>query len=208
MQSYSKDHVLSHSIDDCTADLVHPLPRDEALLGDLVIVHHGPYVGWRGSIEWINPDGFWVHFNNSAGNDLANEDSMILVEPCNVHVEPTPHTLTLTEYKGYNITVGDTMEVARGNYYCFQGVVKAVDLTNALLDIVRPVEGNQVSFLFLLCSRLYWSFHLVKYFYHILLQDQGTFWKRIIQLCWSWHMDYKWREEGLSGHTSYSWENL
>ena len=155
MQSYLKDHVLSHSIDDCTADLVHPLPRDEALPGDLVIVCHGPYIGQRGFIEWINPDRFWVHFNDSAGNDLADEDSTILVEPHNIRIEPTPHTLTLTEDKGYNITVGDTVEVARGNYYRFQGVVKAVDLTNTLLDIMCPVEGNQVSFLFFLCSRLY-----------------------------------------------------
>ena len=79
---------------------------------------------------------------------MADEDSTILVEPCNICIEPTPHTLTLTENKGYNVTVGDIVEVARGSYYCFQGVVKVVDLTNALLDIVCPVKGNQVSFLF------------------------------------------------------------
>ena len=45
MQGFSKDHVLSHSTDDRTADLVHPLMKGEALLGDLVIVHHGPYIG-------------------------------------------------------------------------------------------------------------------------------------------------------------------
>ena len=148
IQSYLKDHVLSLSVDDHTTDLVHPLLKDEALPGDLAIVRRGPYVGRRGSIEWINPDGFWIHFHDGVGSDMANEDSTILVEPHNIHIEPAPHTLTLTEDKGYNVTVGDIMEVTRGSYYRFQGVVKAVDLTNALLDIVCPVEGNQVSFLF------------------------------------------------------------
>jgi len=37
--------VSSCSVDDHTTDLVHPLMKDEALLGDLVVVHHGPYVG-------------------------------------------------------------------------------------------------------------------------------------------------------------------
>ena len=148
MQSFSKDHVLSHSTDDHTADLAHPLTKGEALPGDLVIVHHGPYVGRRGSIEWINPDGFWVYFNNGVGSDEADEDSMTLVEPCHVHIEPAPNTLTLTRDKGYNVTVGDIVKVARGNYYRCEGVVKAVDLTIALLDIVCPVEGHQVSFIF------------------------------------------------------------
>ena len=148
MQSFSKDHVLSHSTDDCTADLAHPLMKGEALLGDLVIVRHGPYIGQRDSIEWINPDGFWVYFNDGVGSDEANEDSTTLVEPCHVHIKPAPNTLTLTRDKGYNVTVGDIVEVTRGNYYCCEGVVKVVDLTNALLDIVCPVEGHQVSFIF------------------------------------------------------------
>jgi len=88
--------VSSCSVDDHTTDLVHPLTKDEALLGDLVVVHHGPYVGRRGSIEWINPDGFWVHFNDSVGSDMADEDSTFLVEPRDVRINPAPHTLTLT----------------------------------------------------------------------------------------------------------------
>ena len=152
MQSYLKDHVLSRGVDDCT-DLAHPLAKGEALPGDLVIVCCGPYLNRRGSIEWINPNGFWVHFNDGAGGDEIDEDSMTLVEPCHVHIEPAPHTLTLTKDKGYNVTAGDIVEVARGNYYRCEGVVKAVDLTNALLDIVCPVEGNQVSILFSMYSQ-------------------------------------------------------
>ncbi|KIM64231.1 hypothetical protein SCLCIDRAFT_23585 [Scleroderma citrinum Foug A] len=154
MQSFSKDHVLSHSTDNHTADLAHPLTKGEALLGDLVIVCHGPYVGQRGSIEWINPDGFWVYFNDGVGSDEADEDSMTLVEPCHVHIEPVPNTLTLTRDKGYNVTVGDIVGVARGNYYHCEGVVKAVDLTNALLDIVCPVEGHQTQIPITFCCKI------------------------------------------------------
>ncbi|KIM64225.1 hypothetical protein SCLCIDRAFT_23581 [Scleroderma citrinum Foug A] len=137
VQSYSKDHVLSCSVDDCT-DLAHPLAKGEALPGDL----------------WINPNGFCVHFNDGAGGDEIDEDSMTLVKPCHVHIKPSPHTLTLTKDKGYNVTVGDIVEVARGNYYHCEGVVKAVDLTNALLDIVCPVEGNQTKVPITFCCKV------------------------------------------------------
>ena len=86
-------------------------------------------------------------------SDEADEDSMTLVEPCHVHIKPAPNTLTLTRDKGYNVTVGNIVEVARGNYYRCEGVVKAVDLTNALLDTMCPVEGNQVSILFSMYSQ-------------------------------------------------------
>ena len=138
MQSYLKDHVLSHGVDNCP-DLAYPLAKGEALPGDLVIILYGPFLDQKGSIEWINLNGFWVHFNNGVGGDEIDEDSMTLVEPCHVHIEPTPHTLTLTQDKGCNVTVGNSVEVARGNYYHCEGVVKAVDLINALLDIMCPV---------------------------------------------------------------------
>ncbi|KAI5988451.1 hypothetical protein EDC04DRAFT_2614535, partial [Pisolithus marmoratus] len=45
--------------------------------------------------------------------------------------------------KGYNVAVGDTVEVARGPWYPSHGVVKAVDLTKASLDVMCVVDGVQ-----------------------------------------------------------------
>ncbi|KAL4065974.1 hypothetical protein J3A83DRAFT_4190271 [Scleroderma citrinum] len=92
--------------DDHNAALTHPLLKDEALLGDIMHIHYGPHVGWRGTIEWIVPDN-----------------------------------------KGYDLAVGDIVEVAKGNWYCHQGVVKVVNFPKALLDIMCSVDRNQVAIL-------------------------------------------------------------
>ncbi|KAI6003551.1 hypothetical protein EDC04DRAFT_2908176 [Pisolithus marmoratus] len=47
--------------------------------------------------------------------------------------------------KGYNVAVGDTVEVARGPWYPSHGMVKAVDLTKASLDVVCVVDGVQMN---------------------------------------------------------------
>lgn len=152
--SYLKDHILSHGIDEDSVDLAHhPLPKDQALPGDNVDIRHGPYIGRRGTIEWITPNGkFFVHLNDSTGSGEIDEvgRNMIMVEPYNVRIELAPYMLTLTKDKGYNVTVGNAVEVSRGNWYRCWGVVKAVNFTTALLDIVCYVDGSQVSLLFAL----------------------------------------------------------
>ncbi|KAI6096053.1 hypothetical protein EDD17DRAFT_1517127 [Pisolithus thermaeus] len=62
-----------------------------------------------------------------------------------LHIDRAPDTLTLSKDKGYNIAVGDTMEVARGQWHHSQGIVKAVDLIKASLDIVCPEDGTQIN---------------------------------------------------------------
>ncbi|KAI6012343.1 hypothetical protein EDC04DRAFT_2609518 [Pisolithus marmoratus] len=52
--------------------------------------------------------------------------------------------LVLTD-RGYNVAVGDTMEVARGQWHHSEGIVKTVDLTKASLDIVCPVDRIQIN---------------------------------------------------------------
>ncbi|KAI6112806.1 hypothetical protein F5141DRAFT_1063151 [Pisolithus sp. B1] len=62
-----------------------------------------------------------------------------------LRIDRAPDTLTLSKDKGYNIAVGDTVEVARGQWHHSQGIVKAVDLIKASLDIVRPEDGTQIN---------------------------------------------------------------
>ncbi|KAI6094494.1 hypothetical protein EDD16DRAFT_1529108 [Pisolithus croceorrhizus] len=65
-------------------------------------------------------------------------------KPSQVTCEP-PNTLTFTKDKGYNVAVGDTVEVVRGQWCDSQGIVKAVDLTKASLDIMCPTDRVQIN---------------------------------------------------------------
>ncbi|KAI6120120.1 hypothetical protein EDD16DRAFT_1519071 [Pisolithus croceorrhizus] len=59
---------------------------------------------------------------------------------------PAPsQTVVAMNDKGYNVAMGDTVEVVRGQWHDSQGIVKAVDLTKASLDIVCPTDGVQIN---------------------------------------------------------------
>ncbi|KAI5990722.1 hypothetical protein EDC04DRAFT_2614098 [Pisolithus marmoratus] len=108
VQSYLNEHVLSLGPEGNEHQLPPQLSVDEALPGNIAEVHCGPYVGQRGTIEWIGPNGkIWD--------------------------------------KGYNVAVGNIVEVARGPWYPSHGVVKAVDLTKASLDVMHVVDGVQMN---------------------------------------------------------------
>ncbi|KAI6100505.1 hypothetical protein F5141DRAFT_1066108 [Pisolithus sp. B1] len=128
MWSHLQDHVLSLS-PVVEPHVVLPLSEDEALLGDIVQVHHGPYTSQTGIIKWISPD------RRERGKKIANETPL----------PRAPSTLTLSKDKGYNIAVGDMVEVARGQWCHFEGVVKAVDLIKASLDLMHLVDGIQIN---------------------------------------------------------------
>ena len=150
LQSYSKDHVLPHTTGVTgVGPSRSPLSQDDALPGDTVVIHHGPFIHRSGIIEWINTDGkLWVLLSRntgSTGSDAYAKDMVVSLEACDASIELAPNTLALTKDKGYNVAVGDTIEVARGDWHHFQGVVKRVDFTEALLDIVSSADGNQVS---------------------------------------------------------------
>ncbi|KAI6097146.1 hypothetical protein EV401DRAFT_1895573 [Pisolithus croceorrhizus] len=118
MWSHLQDHVLSLS-PVIEPHVVLPLSEDEALPGNVVQVHHGPYASQTGIIKWTSPDG------RERGKKIVNET-------------PLPD-------KGYNIAVGDTVEVARGQWCHYQGVVKAVDLIKDSLDFMHLADGIQIN---------------------------------------------------------------
>ncbi|KAI6117426.1 hypothetical protein EV401DRAFT_1888956 [Pisolithus croceorrhizus] len=128
MRSHLQDHVLSLG-PVAEPHVVLPLSEDKALPGDVVQVHHGLYTSQTGIIEWISPDG------RERGKKIANETPP----------RRAPSTLTLSKDKGYNIAVGDMVEVARGQWCHSQGIVKAVDLIKASLDFMCLEDGIQIS---------------------------------------------------------------
>ncbi|KAI6101989.1 hypothetical protein EDD16DRAFT_1525768, partial [Pisolithus croceorrhizus] len=92
----------------------------------------------NGIIEWIGSDGeVWVFMH---GKGKGKED--VLADEEN----PAPsQTVVAMNDKGYNVAVGDTVEVVRGQWRDSQGIVKAVDLTKASLDIVCPTDRVQIN---------------------------------------------------------------
>ncbi|KAI6108314.1 hypothetical protein F5141DRAFT_1064498 [Pisolithus sp. B1] len=140
VQSQLPEHILSLGPEDNEPRLVHPLLGDEAL---------------PGIIKWIGSDGkVWVfmHGKGKGKEDvLADEENpapsqtVVAMNVSDLHIERPPNTLTFTKDKGYNVAMGDTVEVVRGQWRDSQGIVKAVDLTKASLDIVRPTDGVQIN---------------------------------------------------------------
>ncbi|KAI6124123.1 hypothetical protein EV401DRAFT_1886515 [Pisolithus croceorrhizus] len=137
VQSQLPEHILSLGPEDNEPRLVHPLP------------------GGRRIIEWIGSDGkVWVfmHGKGKGKEDvLADEENpapsqtVVAMNVSDLHIERPPNTLTFTKDKGYNVAMGDTVEVVRGQWCDSQGIVKAVDLTKASLDIVCPTDRVQIN---------------------------------------------------------------
>jgi len=141
IQSHSPDHVLSCSAEHQGVELAYN--DEKPLPGDIIGVLHD--ISKFGTIEWISPDGkFWVHLKGTVDGEMVSMNAHDL------RIEPAPHTLSFSKDKGYNVAVGDVVEVARGKWYRSQGVVKTVDLTKACLEIVCSADGNQVSCPFIL----------------------------------------------------------
>ncbi|KAI5980487.1 hypothetical protein EDC04DRAFT_3100613, partial [Pisolithus marmoratus] len=155
VQSHLQEHILSLGPADNALQSAFPLSGDEALPGDVVRAHRGPFAGQGGIIEWISPNGkVWVSKSGKGKNkedaltgecDPASSQIMVAMDISDLHVERALNTLTFSKDRGYNVAVGDTVEVARGQWRHSEGIVKTVDLTKASLDIVCPADRIQIN---------------------------------------------------------------
>ncbi|KAI6095592.1 hypothetical protein F5141DRAFT_1068212 [Pisolithus sp. B1] len=144
-------------------------------IGDTVEVIAGPFCGEMGYVVALHertlvlvvmqPDKtsdnfthFWgtkpsqVTWKGKGKEDVlvdeenpAPSQTVVAMNVSDLRIERPPNTLTFTKDKGYNVAVGDTVEVVRGQWCDSQGIVKAVDLTKASLDIVHPMDGVQIN---------------------------------------------------------------
>ncbi|KAI5992982.1 hypothetical protein EDD15DRAFT_2196824 [Pisolithus albus] len=88
------------------------------------------------------------------GENPAPGLTVVAIDIADLIIERAPNTLTFSKDKGYNIAVGDTVEVVRGQWRHSQGTVKAVDLTKASLDFVRPTDGVQITVPITFCRKI------------------------------------------------------
>ncbi|KAI6017427.1 hypothetical protein EDC04DRAFT_2943373 [Pisolithus marmoratus] len=115
VQSHLQEHILSLSPADNALQSAFLLSGDEALLGDVVRVHRGPFAGQGGIIEWISPDGkVWV---SKSGKGKNKEDALT-----GERNPASSQIMVAMDDRGYNVAVGDTVEVARGQWHHSEGI--------------------------------------------------------------------------------------
>jgi transcription elongation factor len=117
------------------------------MLGDLVTVVKGNYNGVLGMIDWISPDNgwMWIIAQYWKGGDITNQSSVI-VHLDEVVVSKPVHLLTFSKEKGYDVTMGDTLQIVRGELHGTVGIVRRVDFAKAVVELISDVDGCPVSY--------------------------------------------------------------
>ena len=152
------------------ANIAPPEPRHEVIqLGDTAIVLRGPYKSVEALIEWMDASGtqVWIYVqekdepntdaDDSSGSkagvrnylerDLEQQVKSIMVT-VNVHdirVQQPTNTLSLSKERGYDVCAGDSVDVARGEWFRSRGVVQRVYFDKGNLDLVCEADGRRVS---------------------------------------------------------------
>ena len=144
--------------------MLPPEPRHEVVQpGDTAIVHWGPYKGAQALIEWMDLEctQVWIYIKGReetkvpAVNLLLNsrekhidqkiDYTMVAVNIHDIWVQRPSDTLTFSKDKGYDVCPGDSIEVARGNWFRAKGVVQTVHFEKGLLDFVFDADAQKVS---------------------------------------------------------------
>ena len=77
--------------------------------GDLVLVECGTYVGWCGYVDSLEGDGWiWV----MAIPPKEERYSSVIIHKDEVKIRPPENTLAFSKEQGFNVTVGDTLQIA------------------------------------------------------------------------------------------------
>ena len=134
------------------------------LPGDTAEVYTGTYKGSEAPIEWMSLNGTaWIYMKekqdpsstlagieSSQGQCTNQQDDLIMV-PMQLHemrVHPATRMLSFSRERGYDVCIGDCVEIARGKWFQSQGLVHAVDFDKASLDLVCDMDGQTVSVLY------------------------------------------------------------
>ena len=183
------DHVRSLSTKHPGVDIPLPEPTRTILPGDTAEVCAGAYKGTEAPIEWMSLDGTaWIYVKEKLDPSSApagigssqerrtdQQDDLIMV-PMQLHeirVHPAARTLSFSKERGYDVCVGDRVEIARGKWFRSKGLVHAVDFDKASLDLVCDTDGQTVSDLYSIFANL--IIYLDQCSDHLLPQDGRAF---------------------------------
>ena len=97
--------------------------------------------------EKQDPSSASAGIGSSQGQCTDQQDDLIMV-PMQLHkirVHPAARTLSFSKERGYDVCVGDCVEIARGKWFGSKGLVHVVDFDKASLDLVCDTDGQTVS---------------------------------------------------------------
>jgi len=115
-------------------------PQDPIQIGDYIKVHRGPHRGLYGRISWIQRPVLWVYpLTQDDNTDDSTEyeglgPTSVAIHVDHARIEP-PATLKFSSHNGYDVTMGDLVQVVRGKYYGTTGIVLRVDFRKASMEI-------------------------------------------------------------------------
>ncbi|KAF9233647.1 hypothetical protein BU15DRAFT_66401 [Melanogaster broomeanus] len=159
LETHLPQHVASLISAPPGADIhaSHPSEQDldEVMLGDLVTVIKGNYNGMLGTVDWISPDDgwMWIMAQYWKGGDITDQSSVI-VHLDEVMVSKLARLLTFSKEKGYDVTVGDTLQIVRGNLHGTVGIVRCVDFAKAVVELISDVDGCPIAIAIPLCTKV------------------------------------------------------
>ena len=97
--------------------------------------------------EKQDPSGASAGIGSSQGQCTDQQDDLIMVpmQLPKIRVHPAACMLSFLKERGYDVCVGDCVEIARGKWFRSKGLVHAVDFDKASLDLVCDTDGQMVS---------------------------------------------------------------
>ncbi|KAI6116945.1 hypothetical protein EDD16DRAFT_1701719 [Pisolithus croceorrhizus] len=171
LETHTPDHIRSLTTNHHT-DIRMRLPEtaDSVLPSDTAVVCQGTYKGAEAPIEWMDTDGTqaWIYVKENqdtssapanTGSTSTQPDQQLgyVIVPINIHdirVHRAARTITFSKEKGFDICVGDDIEVVRGKWFRSTGMVQAVRFDEACLDFMCDTYGSKISVPITFCRKV------------------------------------------------------
>ncbi|KAI5980469.1 hypothetical protein EDC04DRAFT_2618478 [Pisolithus marmoratus] len=179
LEAHMPDHVRSLATRHADTHIHLPEPVDAVLPGDTVNISQGAYKGAEAPIEWMSVDGTqaWIYvketkysssqtgIHSTKGEDPDQQvqyssTQMDIDDNLGMHPEQlvgyimVPMNVHDVQEKGFDICVGDNVEVARGKWFRSRGTVQMVHFNNAYLDFVCDTYGQKISIPITFCHKV------------------------------------------------------
>ncbi|KIM55561.1 hypothetical protein SCLCIDRAFT_30272 [Scleroderma citrinum Foug A] len=148
LESHVPDHVRSLNTKHTGIDIPLHEPTPTILPGDTVEVCTGAYKGAEAPIEWMSMDRTaWIYVKEK--QDPSSAPSGI---GSSVERHPNQQDDLIME-RGYDVCMGDSVEIARGKWFRSEGVVHVVDFDKASLDLVCNTDGHKINVPITFCRK-------------------------------------------------------
>ncbi|KAI6041002.1 hypothetical protein EDC04DRAFT_2602044 [Pisolithus marmoratus] len=179
LEAHTPDHVCSLATGHADTHICLPEPADAVLPGDTVNVSQGAYKGAEAPIEWMSVDSTqaWIYIKETKYSSMQtgihstqgqDPNQQVQYSSAQMDVDDTlgmhpdwlagyimvPMNIHNIQEKGFDICVGDDVEVARGKWFWSRGTVQTVHFDNTYLDFVCDTYGQKISIPITFCRKV------------------------------------------------------